>query len=58
MIYSSCVWSLPSEFACFVYCGKGRTITTQVSSGGFRVGGAEARLKKGPSDDFIILRQP
>jgi len=27
-------------------------------SGGFRVGGPEARLKKGPSDDVIILSQP
>jgi len=24
---SSCVWRFPSKFACFVYCGKARTIT-------------------------------
>jgi len=33
--------------------GKGGTI-----SGGFRVGGSEARLKMGASDDVSILSQP
>jgi len=29
-----------------------------MSSGGLRVGGAEASLKRGPFDDVIILSQP
>jgi len=29
-----------------------------IGSGGFRVGGPEARQKRGPSDDVIILSQP
>jgi len=29
-----------------------------LGSGGFKVGGPEARLKRGPSDDVIILSQP
>jgi len=28
---ASCVWRFPSEFACFVYCGKARTNTTHES---------------------------
>jgi len=28
------------------------------NSGGFRVGGARGKTKKGPSDDVIILSQP
>jgi len=33
-------------------------IAPHITSGGFRVGGDEARLKMGPSDDGIILSQP
>jgi len=29
-----------------------------ITSGGFKVGGAEARIKRGPFDDVIILSQP
>jgi len=29
--FSSWVWRFPSEFACFVYCGKARTITKHES---------------------------
>jgi len=31
---------------------------TLSNSGGFRVGGPEARLKRGPSDDVIMFSQP
>jgi len=29
-----------------------------MDSGGFRVGGPEARPKRGPSDDVIMISQP
>jgi len=29
-----------------------------MNSGGFKVGGARGKTKKGPSDDVIILSQP
>jgi len=29
-----------------------------VASGGFKVGGARGKTKKGPSDDVIIISQP
>jgi len=41
-----------------VYYGKDVKDVICTSSGGFRVGGAEARLKRGPSDDVIVLSQP
>jgi len=28
---SSCAWRFPSEYACFVYCGKARATTTHES---------------------------
>jgi len=34
------------------------TYSVQIASGGFRVGGPEARLKRRPSDDVIIFSQP
>ena len=36
----------------------GYSVILCLASDGFRVGGGEARLKRGPSDDVIILSQP
>ena len=35
-----------------------KLVLVGVASGGFKVGGLEARPKRGPSDDVIILSQP
>jgi len=39
-------------------CGRDRPFLNRTHSGGFKVGGLEERLKRGPFDDVIILSQP
>jgi len=44
--------------ACVVACTVNAGFPSIVTSGVFRVGGPEARLKRGPFDDVIIHSQP
>jgi len=46
-----------SSTSSYPTCGRFQHLRVTVS-GGFRVGGARGKNKKGPSDDVILISQP